>query len=246
VTNPGLAGTPEDPASGLDAHSLRVHRLRRDRELLQRTHPALTFDIDQRRATAVAAGPLAIEMPDGSVETVEVRLEFTVGYPSRAPSVYDAARRWDPSPSRHIEPDGRMCLYLTGVDEPRLQDRPEGLLDVMHELETFVKQQFILDSQRRFDPDARFPGPEWAHGRDAYKAFVADVLANEPEAARRPLWEATAGPAPRRDEPCVCGSGHPFGDCHFETRKRLRRAVWYGALDGVTYADLLAHTDASA
>lgn len=238
--SPAPAGPPSF-AQGRRANALRLQRLRDDKALLQRTHPALTFGIDEPAATAVASGPIEIELPDGSIEPIEVRIEFGAGYPHRAPNAYDARSLWAPDPDRHIESDGRMCLFLRGIDEPRLHDRPDGLSEVMRELTSFIAQQLILDSQLRFDPNARFPGPEWAHGDDAYKSYVIVVLAAEPEALRAALWRAAVGQPPRREDPCLCGADALYGDCHAATRKRLRRALHAANMHNITYADLLAY-----
>jgi hypothetical protein len=237
--------TPPDPA-GTD----RTRRLEQDRALLAKQYPELRFELDERRGAARASGPIVIDRPDGSQDAVQVRIEFGPGYPGSPPRSYDAARRWKPDSDRHIEPGGHFCLFLAGVDNPDLGD--EGsLLDYMAELTSFVHQQLILDAQRKHNPSARFPGPEWAHGSAAYAAFAALVLAEQPEAAREPLWQAAVGRRIDRSGPCPCGSGHPHDDCHLPVSKRLRRALYEARqrgddFDHLTYVELATHTPSHA
>lgn len=154
----------------------RLERLRQDRARLAEHYPALRFEIDEMKSTAEAAGPLLVVLPDGTREPVEVRIEFEPTYPLRPPRPYDAADRWKPEPDRHIEHDGHLCLFLRGVDAPDL--KPDGaILAFVADLEEFLRQQIVLDSQRKFNPHARFPGPEWPHGNLAYEALRRSALA---------------------------------------------------------------------
>lgn len=229
---PGRAGITE----------ARLARLLEDRALLSNHYPELRFELDDRRATARAVGAIMIGRPDGSTEAVDVRIEFAAGYPTTPPRSYDALRRWKPEEARHIEPDHHFCLFLAGVDNPDLTG-DGSLLEYMAELEAFVRQQLILDSLRKRDPSARFPGPEWAHGAQAYAAFAALLLAAEPQGAREPLWQAAVSASVGRQEPCPCGSDRRYDSCHFGLTKRLRRAryeAWTrgAGFDHLTYDQL--------
>jgi hypothetical protein len=222
----------------------RLERLRHDRALLAEHYPALTFEIDEARATAEAAGPLRVELPDGTSVTIEVRIEFGHSYPYRPPRAYDAARRWEPESDRHIEHDSHFCLFLRAVDAPDMKP-DEAILDLMRELEVFLRQQVVLDSQRRFNPDARFPGPEWPHGYLAFELFVVRLLEQEPVDARAALWDAARHSLNRRSA-CPCGSGDSYGDCHFKLSKKLRRSAREANLYTLTYERLVQDTQAYA
>ncbi|MDQ3739676.1 MAG: SEC-C domain-containing protein [Actinomycetota bacterium] len=201
-------------------------------------YPELHFQFGAR--TAEAVGPLTIDMPDGTLEAVTVRIEFSEGYPQRVPYAYDHESRWEPELDRHIENGGRFCLFLPGANEPDL--RPEGrILDYIADLKSFLRQQLILDSQRRHDSSARFPGPEWPHGPQvAYGTFVAELLAKEPPEIRSVLWHAARRAGPRRTDPCPCGSGSSTESCHWRTSKKLRRAIYESPqLAQLTYQQLV-------
>lgn len=232
-THPARAGTAETE---------RLDCLRADHALLAEHCPALTFEIDERRATAVAAGPLEIGLPDGTIDPVEVRIEFERSYTQIPPRAYDAAGRWDPGPDRHIELDGHFCLFLLGIDAPDMKP-DDAVLEFMAELEEFLRQQLILDSQRKFNPEARFPGPEWPHGWRAYALFVVRLLRGEPADMPSAIWDA-ARKSLGRSSPCPCGSGESYGDCHFRASKKLRRAAREGDLSRLTYEALVQETKA--
>jgi ubiquitin-protein ligase len=228
--SPGAAGTH------------RRQRLLRDRELLAAHEPQLRFEIDADGETAEAIGSLSIQLPDGSPEAIEVRIEFRSDYPRRPPRAYDTHGRWTPELDRHIEGGGRFCLFLPGANEPDL--KPEGaLLHYIADLKAFLRQQLILDSQRRHNPNARFPGPEWPHGiRGAYAIFAAESLAKASTAVPEQLWEAAKRADVGRTMLCPCNSGKTIGDCHRPTLKNLRRALWeIPDLARLTYDQLLAY-----
>ena len=218
----------------------RLERLRRDRALLAEHYPGLAFEIEEVKGTAVAAGPLLVALPDGTSEPVEVRIEFEPFYPLRPPRPYDAGGRWKPEPDRHIEPDSHCCLFLRGVDAPDL--KPDGaILAFVADLEEFLRQQVVLDSQRKFNPHARFPGPEWPHGNLAYELFVVRLLQHEPAGVRAALWDAARHSLDRRSA-CPCGSGNGYGDCHFKLSKKLRRSAHEAQLHALTYERLVQDT----
>jgi hypothetical protein len=211
----------------------RNQRLKQDRQLLGDHYPEINIEVDERRGTARALGPISIDRPDGSVERIQVRIEFNERYPGVPPRSYDAERRWGPDPDRHIEHDCHLCLFLAGVDSPDLGD-DQSLLDYMRELTGFLRQQIILDSLRRHDPTARFPGPEWAHGAEAYAVYAARMLGAEPAGVAEPLWRAVSKPIDRTG-PCPCGSGQPHERCHLAVSKRLRRALYEARNGGAPF-----------
>lgn len=230
-TPPALAGTPD---------SGRLGRLRRDRALLAERYPNLAFEIDDKSNTARAVGPLMIELPDGTTDCIQVRLEFGPTYPHQPPRPYDHAGRWKPEADRHIEPDGHFCLFLRGVDAPDMNP-VEAILDLVRELEQFLRQQIVFDSQRKFNSQARFPGPEWPHGRVAYELFIVRLLQQEPAEVRSAIWDAARRSWDRRGA-CPCGSGRLYGDCHFRPSKKLRRSAREADLYELSYERLIEDT----
>lgn len=230
-------------SSRAPAGTASTARLLRDRALLAQHYPKLRFEISKTAESpisAIATGPLAIMMPDGTIEAVEVRIEFARIYPTRAPRAYDVAKRWTPERARHIEPDGHFCLFLRALDEPDMSDE-SSLILFMNDLEQFLRQQFILDSQRRFNPAASFPGPEWPHGNLAYAVFAARLLRQEEQHVSEALWQAAVD-APDRHAPCPCGAGLTHEQCHFGTCRKLRRALHEGRLHHHTYESLVQET----
>lgn len=230
--------SPRAPAG--TSSSERLERMRRDRALLAEHFPSLTLEIHEVVATAEVEGALSIEMPDGTIESIKVHIEFGHSYPLRPPQAYDAVGRWKPDPARHIEPDGHFCLFLRGIDEPDM--KPEGaILGFIADLEGFLYQQVVLDSQREFNPQARFPGPEWPHGYLAYELFVLRLLQQEPAEVREALWDA-ARRSLSRTSTCPCGSGTPYGDCHLTASKKLRRSAHEAQLHELTYGRMVQDT----
>ncbi len=223
------------------AGTARAQRLRRDLDLLAIHEPALRYEMGADGHTATARGSVLITLPDGSMEPIDVRIEFGTTYPKRPPRAYDAERRWTPALDRHIEDRARFCLFLPGANEPDL--KPEGsLLKYISDLKSFLRQQLILDSQRRHNPAARFPGPEYPHGaQGAYAIFAADALAPAAADVRGRLWEAAKRAGVSRTARCPCDSGDTSENCHRETLKQLLRALWEAPeLARLTYSQLTA------
>jgi hypothetical protein len=206
--------------------------LERDLAYLNEHYPALEIRRSPLGATAI--GPIEVTQPDGSTVAIEVGIDFSGSHPARAPRSYDAAGRWDPDLDRHIITDRNFCLFLARVDEPNMRE-PAGVEVYMNELESFLRQQLILDSQRRFDPDARFPGPEWPHGSGAYILFCHRLLLEEPAELREAMW-AFRGNA---GDPCFCGSGGTYADCHRSKKLLLIRAAGNGEIQGMSYEQLV-------
>lgn len=222
----------------------RLERLRHDLVLLAEHYSALTFGIDEAKGTAEAPGPLLVELPDGTNEAIEVRIEFDRAYPFRPPRPYDIGGRWKPDPDRHIEHDGHFCLFLRGVDAPDMMP-DDAILGFVAELEEFLRQQIVLDSQRKFNPQARFPGSEWPHGDLAYELFVVRLLQQEPAEVRAALWDA-ARHSLNRGSACPCGSGDRYSACHFKVSKKLRRSAHEAQLHALTYERLVQDTQGYA
>ena len=207
----------------------RASRLKADRELLAADHPYLSYDLDERRLTAVAQGAVPLALPDGRIDPIEIRIEFGLEYPQRPPPVFDAAERWIPDDDRHIPVDHSFCLYLRNVDEPDLS-LPSALKLFMLDVICFLEQQLI------YDRIERFPGPQWPHHRDAYALHIVEELISESQPDE--LWAAISSTKPPRNAPCPCGSGVKYKLCHLSLVHRLEGIARSHSLKGFSYPDL--------
>lgn len=210
----------------------RLIRLAGDGELLAEHYPALGFGVDPRRGTAVAEGPIRMELPDGTVDPIAVRIEFGGDYPSRPPRVFDVERRWPVDLERHIFDGHEFCLYLWGVDEPNLRP-PDALLAFMADVVLFLRQQLICDSV------GRFPGPTWPHGKPAaYATYILESLSALPARRRTAVWHAIrTGRLPRNGR-CLCGSHKKLKRCHLDAWRNVERAARQGDLRSLTLQGL--------
>lgn len=207
----------------------RNSRLKLDRELLAVEHPYLSYDLDERRLTALAQGAVPLALPDGRIDPIEIRIEFGLDYPKKPPVVFDAAKRWLPDDDRHIPADHSFCLYLRGVDEPDLS-LPSALKVFMLDIICFLEQQLI------YDRIGRFPGPQWPHRRDAYALYIVEELIAEPQPEE--LWASISSTEPERNDRCPCGSGIKYKRCHLELVHRLDGVARSHSLKSFSYHDL--------
>jgi len=224
----GVAALSQADGGRLD-RSRRSLRLKADRELLAVEHPYLSYDLDERRLTAVAQGTVPLALPDGRIDPIEIRIEFGLDYPRKPPVVFDVAKRWLPDDDRHIPADRSFCLYLRGVDEPDLA-LPSALKIFMLDVICFLEQQLI------FDRIGRFPGPQWPHHRDAYALHIVEQLISESQPAE--LWAAISSDEPERNDPCPCGSGTKYKRCHLDLVHGLDGIARSHSLKNLSYPDL--------
>jgi hypothetical protein len=105
------------PPRGDAGRAERDRALDAARALLADRYPRLRFSLHADR-TAIAQGPIELELPDGTLDPVEARIVFGPDYPATPPDAYDAAAPWPVDPDRHIVTDHRFCLYFDRVTNP--------------------------------------------------------------------------------------------------------------------------------
>jgi hypothetical protein len=109
------------------------------------------------------------------------------------------------APESHIEPNGKMCLYVpieSGLDFTKSQES-EKLFEHLHIflLSERFYQRDVLTSGRK----AKWPGPDRAHGMEG----VIEALREKCIVIGR-------------NSDCFCGSGRKLKRCHLEEYKRFK------------------------
>jgi hypothetical protein len=141
-----------------------------------------------------------------------IRIVYPEGFPKRSghPSVYleSYPATWSighDAPESHIEPDGRMCLYVpieSGLDFTNPQES-EKLFEHLHTFllsERFYQRDFLTLGRK-----AKWPGPDRAHGMKG----VIEALREK-------------GIVIGRNSDCFCGSGRKLKRCHLEEYKSFK------------------------
>lgn len=106
--------------------------------------------------------------------------------------------RWKSGHDSHIEPDWKLCQFIpgeSGIDFRRTDSLGELLATTVIFLRKEVMYQRALERELSGGPRAAWPGEDRPHGTKGLAQAVRD--------------RGGIG----HEEPCICGSGSPFGNC---------------------------------
>lgn len=192
----------------------RGARSEHDRALVARFYPGLEFRIDDVRQKAILEGTITLVEEDCGVRTrIASRIEFPATYPKSEPEAFETGGRFERIPKRHIDPNGKCCLWLPPRSpwDPEDQDALRRFLD---ELAVFFHRQLV------FDVTGTWPGREWDHGDNGYLEYLLEELGGDPallDALTRAVPLSSGG----RNAPCPCGSGRKYKRCHLNRVETL-------------------------
>lgn len=190
------------------------------------THESeLQLLLDESRGLARIVGSLTMRRSDGRAVGFEVEVRYPGLDPFQVPDVYDPVGRFPPNPERHVERDGRFCLWLPPkAPRPRFR-QPDGLPFFLDRVREFLRLQVIYETRVRRGKVPHWPGPEWGHGEDGYDEWARENFADLDADQIRTLLRLVGEPPRRAGARCACGSGRRFGNCHKGVVRELR-AAW--------------------
>ncbi len=200
--------------SGPTLTKARRRRYAADREKLAAIMPNVDHLV-RDDGTALAEGAVVLDAGAGTTTEVEISMRFDQLYPGAPPAVYDRAKRWRPSVDRHMYPDHRFCLALPGVDRIDVST-PDQFAVFLDRLAIYLSFQLI------FDASGRWPGKAWRHGHAAYAQHVVETLRIESSELFERLWPHVTGTPASRNQPCPCGAGRKFKNCHESAVRSVR------------------------
>lgn len=194
--------------------------------VLAEREPRLALYVDDREA--VIKGSVEVPRGAGLVEEIAVELRFVDRDPFHPPEAWDAARRFDPDPDRHVEDHGprgwRFCLWIAAEERVQL-DRPEDMLLCLDEVRDHLRRQLIYDERRRAGaPKPWWPGPQWKHGNLGLAEWVLETLGDPDLSTVERLFPFLADRPLSVKKKCPCGSGLIAGKCHRNAVMRVRMA----------------------
>ena len=132
----------------------------------------------------------------------QIKVFYAAEFPvrGRVPSVYLEGHplEWRNTQDSHIEDDWKLCLFVPGESGIDFE-RPDSLVSLFKCLSTFLFKEIIyqraLLAEALGGPPATWPGSARSHGPDG----IREALEDEGR--------------PRRNDPCICGSGKKFKRC---------------------------------
>lgn len=168
------------------------------------------IDSDQ---TAYIRGTFCVYSEHGHLyESAQLRIKYPITFPVRnqPPSVYLESHRdrWENTGDSHIESDWRLCLFVpgeSGIDFAA----PTSLNDLFAVVHTFLFKQHIY--QKRLAKSlltgevAKWPGEDRSHGEQGIQEAI----------------RAMGGIG--RNDPCPCGNGKKYKQCHLRTIQRRQQ-----------------------
>jgi len=200
------------------------HRFDQHSDYLKQFEPSLALKLDEPRGRARIVGDLRVPGGGSIVRDVQIEIRYQGVNPSRLPDTYDPVLRFPPSPERHIEPDGRMCLWLPQT-APRDFGTEGGLSRHLNRVREFIVLQFMYEIRCARNLSPAWPGAAWDHGVNGHAEWIREQLVGLPPCDlnifRRDLLRGRGATSP--DSPCPCRSGRSFRRCHRQFTEMMKR-----------------------
>ena len=198
-------------------------RWQQDQDLVLAAEPGLHLFIDELAGQAHLAGTVRLRMPGGRVRGFELLIEYPSADPFALPDTYDPVGRFLLDDKRHIEHDGRFCLWLPHCAPRREFAGPGGLALYLFRVQEFLALQLMYETRSARGVHPFWPGPAWSHGGHGYVEWAreqaAGLSADQFQALLTKVY--ARGQSGRR---CPCGSSKRLGNCHKKWLKTMRDA----------------------
>jgi hypothetical protein len=203
-------------------HDALAARITEDDHVLTLDHVTLTRAVDSV-GRLILNGGLGVPRPAGRVEQFQLKVIYPADDPRELPDVYDPGDRFPPALERHIEPNGRFCLWLRELAPYRPFGRPGGLSLLLTRIQEFLELQLAYESRRALGLAEPWPGPAMDHGVAGQHQWLGAQLERLGR-VRLGQIVAAADWLPKPTARCPCGSGRLTRDCHQKMIVGMREA----------------------
>ncbi|WNB85771.1 SEC-C metal-binding domain-containing protein [Cellulomonas sp. ATA003] len=198
-------------------------RFRQHEQYLIEQEPGLKLVLDEDADTAKITGNIVVPLGAGRRDHFYIEIRYSVTdkglNPFQTPETYDPGARFARDPDRHIETDGRFCMWLPHTDYDDFA-KPDGLARHLNRIREFITLQIICEGRIARQIAPCWPGEQWGHGNDGYREWLREhVEGLTPLQVGR--FSAALSKPPLARAACPCGGGRNFGRCH---------ATWFRAL----------------
>jgi len=193
-------------------HDARTARNAEDNRILTLDHVTLTRGVDPAGRLMLHGG-LGVPRPAGRVEQFQLTVIYPADDPRELPDVYDPVGRFPPALERHIERDGRFCLWLPELAPYRQFAQPGGLSLLLTRVQEFLELQLQYESRRALGLAEAWPGPVRDHGVAGRRQWL-DTQLERLGRVRLARLVAAADWLPKPTARCPCGSGRLARNCH--------------------------------
>lgn len=193
---------------------------------LQEEFPEL--HLNQRAGIVVVAGSFLLVDGQEVVDRYKVEIEVPKTYPKGIPVLREVGGRIPRDLNRHVESDGKACVFLP---DEYCYRHPDGM-DLIDFLKGPVLGFFV--GQSLVECGQPWPQGERRHGEDGVIEFYGELLGTNDRRVIRCYLEVLAAEQLRGHWECPCGGGKRIRQCHrerlVELRTRISRSVARGSL----------------
>lgn len=198
-------------ASGLNDRARG--RWESDQAVLAATAAGLQLKIGSNARQARIVGTVAVARHDGRRDDFEVEIRYPGLQPRELPDTYDPMGQFPPDPDRHVESDGRFCLWVPEAAPTRAFRAAGGLALYLCRVQEFIYLQLMYEVRRKHGVEPYWPGDAWGHGNDGHREWIEQTTAALDPVALQRLLGAVKHPG-KLSRRCPCGSGRRLGNCH--------------------------------
>lgn len=173
----------------------------------------------ERGDTMVVAGTFPLVDDLKVIDRFMIEVELPRMYPRGLPLVREVGGRIPRDAGRHVEGDGKACVFLP---DEYCYRHPDGM-----DLIDFLKGPVLgfLVGQSLAEHGQPWPQGERGHGSDGIIAFYGELLGSDDLKTIRRYLEALAAKQVRGHWDCPCGSGQRLRQCHHAQLLRLRDRI---------------------
>lgn len=201
-----------------------ARRWEADEALIAEITPGLRLDVPPQARQARLVGTLPVRRPDGRVVNFEIEIRYPGLDPRELPDTYDPVRRFVRDADRHVEADGRFCLWVPESAPRREFQMKGGLAIYLSRVQEFLTLQLMYETRRKHGVEPHWPGQAWGHGDDGHREWFELTTAEVDAHALQRLLGAVRHPG-KPGRRCPCGSGRRLGHCHKKWLRTVRR-IW--------------------
>jgi hypothetical protein len=205
---------------------------------LAEAEPGLRLHVDDQADRACIEGRIRVARPSGRAEAFDVMIKYPGLKPFEVPDCYDEVGRFPRIPDRHVESNGRFCMWLPWLAPTREFRTADGLAIYLAQVQEFIGLQLQYEAREHRGIEPFWPGSQWRHGAAGFREWFTEetrkLTAVQLENVLRDVYRN--GKAGRR---CPCSSGKRFSNCHKQFLRDLRVA-WsvIPTARAISYAEL--------
>jgi len=182
-------------------------------------YPDLQFV--RRAADIVLVGDYPISESGRVIDRYRVEVRLPRESEFGLPTVVEIGNRIPRVADRHMEPDGKACVFLP---DAFWYDNPGGM-SLMDFLAGPLRAYFANQTLIELGGKGAWGDGEWSHGADGIVEFYKSSLGTEDRTVIARYLDMLSREVIKGHWPCPCGSGAALRHCHIATIRGLQKQI---------------------